>query len=437
MALPELARTSLDAVADAPLTAPVLGGYTAVSWLEATRSLGPVFRTDALGEPCVVIAGADSNRQAWQTPEDWSYRQTDAGTFFCRQMGEDHVSALDGEPHRRLRKLILPAFGAAALQRDIAATARTLTEGIQQGIGATLDLYGVLCHLFARVLTRTQLKSFAGEALLKALCEFEENFIFGQQIPLAEQERWFDRPLYRSVRATAFDHFRAVVAERRNGERADDSLQLVLDRPAPDDWAPLTDSELCEMVYLLSVAGVGNIANLICPLVHSVQDGPWAQALRDELAGADLTDPAQLRALQVLPALQRETERLFAPAPIIPKRTTRDLEFAGQPVPAGTLIMHLHTLWQFDPACFEDPLAFRPERWLEGGASKPNAFGGGKHLCLGMGVTRVLLPLTVATLYRETTPIALEAPHRIPIDAAFTPSPLTTAMRTELRARSG
>lgn len=436
MALPELADSALDAVSNAPLTAPVIAGYTAESWLAAAQALGPVFRTEVLGEPCVVIAGADSNRDAWRTPEDWSYRQTDAGTFFCRQMGEDHVSALDGEPHRRLRKLILPAFGAAALQRDIHTTAETLTAGIAQSVGTTVDLYGFLGHLFARVLTRTQLKSFASEALLGTLCDFEENFIFGQQIPLDAQTRWFDRPLYRAVSAAAFEHFRAVATARRDGERADDSLQLVLDRRAPNGLAPLTDSELSEVVYLLSVAGVGNIANLVCPLVYSVQDGPWAQALRDELAGADLTDPAQLRALQVLPALQRETERLFAPAPVIPKRTTRDLAFAGQQIPAGTLIMHLHTLWQFDPAHFEDPLAFRPERWLAGQSAKPNAFGGGKHLCLGMGVTRVLLPLAVATLYREGTPMALEAPRPVPIDATFTPSPQTTAMRTELRAPS-
>ncbi|MEM1230566.1 MAG: cytochrome P450 [Pseudomonadota bacterium] len=438
MALPELAPAELEAVADAPLTAPVIGGYSAVSWLQAQARLGPVFSTTALGEPCVVVTGSEANRTLWRSPDDWSYRDTDAGTFFCRQMGEDHVSALDGEPHRRLRKLILPAFGIGAMQRDLATAVTVLDQGVRRAVeegSQSRDLYGFLTRLLARVLTRTQVKSAPADALLERLCAFEEDFIFGQQIPLPDQDRWFARPEYLALKRDAFDYFRSVATARAEGERAEDSLQLLLDRPPPAGAPPLTPSEQAEAVYLLSVAGVGNIANLVCPLVYSLQDTQWPQRLREELEAADLADPEVLRSLSVLPALQRETERLFAPAPIIPKRATRDVELLGQPVDAGALVMHLHTLWQFDPQHFDAPLEFRPERWLADAPIKPNAFGGGKHLCLGMGVTRVLLPLVVAALYRYAEPRALETPVQVPLDPAFTPSPVTTRMVTRLDTR--
>lgn len=426
--LPELTAEALVPHDDRALTARTIAGYRIDSWLKALGELGSVAYTEVLGEPAVVVAGAASNKLLWQAPEHWSYRDTDTGTFFCQQMGEDHVSALDGEPHRRLRKLILPAFGAAAMQRDVRTLESELSGSIENGAGCVVDLYGFLCRAFAQALTRTQVKSRPDDELLDSLCDFEEAFIFGQQLSLNDQQRWFGRERYQSLKRAAFAYFDQVLQQRRSGERQDDSLQLLLEREPPEGLAALSETELQEAVYLLSVAGVGNIANLLCPLVYEMQGTDWPDRLRAEIGDRPLSDPATLRSLKVASALQRETERLFAPAPIIPKRATVAMEVQGRRIAAGTLVMHLHTLWHYDPDHFEAPLEFRPERWLDGAADKPNAFGGGKHLCLGMGVTRAVLPMALALLYRHSDPVCPEPPHFAAIDPGFEPSPVSTVM---------
>ena len=413
-------------------------GYTAASWLTAVSRIGPIFRTELAGNDCIVIATAAANKQAWKTPDDWSYRDTDTGTFFRRQMGEDHVSALDAEPHRRLRKLLLPAFGAAALSRDIATAGACMKQAFAEKVGVTSNFYETLSQLCIRSLSQTQVKVTIRQDLLLTLNRYEEEFINGQQLSLSDQDKWFKRIKHQKLRANAFDFFHTTALERKSGPRIDDSLDLLLQRKrVAASTVPLTDSELTEAVYLLTVAGVGNIARILCPLLWSINDTQWLPRLRQEVRGFDPALLAGMKNFPVLRAIIAETERCFAPAPIVPKRTTKDIEFMGVSIPAGTLIMHLHALSHFDQQRYPDPLKFDPARWIAANPEKPNAFGGGKHMCLGMGVTRIYLPLILATLFSHHGLEIEHAPLLDSLEPGFQPAPVSTVMNATLTQRPG
>lgn len=425
---PLLDPKSLDRDDSRVLTDLNIYDYTVASWLDAVKRLGPVFRTELAGSDCVVIATDQANKQAWKTPDDWSYRDTDTGTFFCRQMGEDHVSALDAEPHRRLRKLLLPAFGAAALGRDLTIAAATMQQAFQASVDVKANLYETLSQLCIRSLAQTQVKVSLHDDLLKKLNRYEEEFINGQQLTLPHQDSWFARVKHQKLRATAFEFFNKTALERKSGPRVDDSLDLLLQRKPAPGTAPLTDSELTEAVYLLTVAGVGNIARILCPLLWCISDTPWLNQLREEVRGFDPTLLTGMKNFPVMRAIISETERCFAPAPIVPKRTTKDINFLGISIPSGTLIMHLHALSHFDEKRYPDPLKFNPARWLTADLEKPNAFGGGKHMCLGMGVTRVYIPLILATLFSRHGLEIEHAPMLESLEPSFQPAPISTVM---------
>jgi cytochrome P450 len=433
--LPTLNIDSLDAQSGQNLNEPAIYGYSIASWLGAVDSLGPAFNANLDGQDCVVIASNEANKQAWRTPDDWAYRPTDAGTFFRNQMGEDHVSALDAEPHRRLRKLILPAFGAASMQKELASTATILTEGFQKIAGETVDLYQAFCHVFATSLSHTQIKTDISPALISTLCQFEEEFINGQQLSLDDQITWFARDSYQSLKKEAFSYFNGAVTEHQAGINSDDSLGLLIKRIPPEGFDELTESELAEAAYLLSVAGVGNIANMLCPALYAIQGTEWIDRLRDEFFDFQPENLAGMKAFPVTRAILSESERFFAPAPVIPKRTTQDLNFLGRIIPSGTLIMHLHTLSHFEESRYANPLEFNPQRWLDQDLEKANAFGGGKHMCLGMGVTRIYLPLSLALLVPNYDINIPEPPTATLINPQFTPSPMTTMMTGSLLPR--
>ncbi|XOV85582.1 MAG: cytochrome P450 [bacterium] len=415
------------------LTVPSIFGYTAASWTEALSNLGPVVQLHINAQPCIVISSMAANQQAWRNPAQWSYRDTDFSNIFRTQLGPDHVTILDGEPHRRLRKLILPGFGAAAMRRDVQTTCTTFAQNIERQAGSTVDLYRLACTTMADALTRTQIKTPITAAQRYDLCGFEEEFIAALQLSPPDQAHWFARPAYQKARDSAFAFFNQVLNARLRGHREDDSLDIILQRSAHSEFTPLSRTEIIESIYLLSIAGVGNIAHLLCTMLWKVAGTRWQGEARRQLRNVDLARLDGMKGLPLLKALINETERLFPPAPVIPKRTTQDIELLGQQIPRGSLVLHLHTLSHYDPATYPSPFEFQPQRWLEGSPARTNAFGGGKHLCLGMGVTRALLPLLAGLLLRDYQLDLPEPPQTRIIDADFGSVPVSTAMRVTLQ----
>src|SRR5437764_1607255 len=84
-----------------------------------------------------------------------------------------------------------------------------------------------------------------------------------------------------------------------------------------------------------------------------------------------------------------ETLRLYPPAWIGPRRNVDAFEFAGHRVPAGVPLYYCSWASHHLPDVFEEPEAFRPERFSEAArASLPKGayvpFGGGSRTCIGM-----------------------------------------------------
>jgi hypothetical protein len=98
-----------------------------------------------------------------------------------------------------------------------------------------------------------------------------------------------------------------------------------------------------------------------------------------------------------------EGERLHPGSTFLKRRPARDLAFAGHTLAAGAPVLQAHTLPHFLPEYYADPLAFRPRRWLEGPPPRKALadFGGGPHICIGMNLTRVQVPVVLAEILRR------------------------------------
>jgi len=423
-------------------------GYTLASWQRLIAQRGPILRADFANKEQVFLCNHETDRRAWKTPEDWLYGPpTSSGDFFLREMGQTHITQQDGTVHRRSRKLLLPGFGINAISRDIDAIGKVLASDLQALRAKPIDLHAELCMSYTRALSRSQVKVDLDRAMLRKLNNFEEWFIAGLQLDEQQQLKWHTHPDYVTLKAHAFALFDDIADERLNPTKKSntpgDTLQELLESEPKGDWQPLHSHELRNVIYLLLVAGVGNIANLASCMAWALHQHPqWQQALREELnhiTSAEL--PSKLRSgLKRFPKLQAtvfETERCFLPAPIVPKTTTRDVDVMGYQIAAGTQVQQMIGMSHFDEARYPDPLAFKPERWLHDDTARANAYGGGSHLCLGMGVSRVLLPLTVALLVKDhhlMPESAVAEPQSLPIRKDIHYSPLATHMEVTLSA---
>ncbi|ONM19154.1 3,9-dihydroxypterocarpan 6A-monooxygenase [Zea mays] len=129
----------------------------------------------------------------------------------------------------------------------------------------------------------------------------------------------------------------------------------------------------------------------------------------DAVVGGDrIASEADLPRLPYLMAAYKETLRLHPAAPIAHRQSSEEMVVRGFTVPPQTAVFI--NVWAIgrDPAYWEEPLAFRPERFMPGGAAEslePRGqhfqympFGSGRRGCPGMGLALQSVPAVLAAL---------------------------------------
>jgi cytochrome P450 len=96
----------------------------------------------------------------------------------------------------------------------------------------------------------------------------------------------------------------------------------------------------------------------------------------------------------------QEAMRLYPPALAFARRSKEELELAGYRIPKGSSIFLSPYITQRNPAYFEDPAEFRPERWQNytGPKFAYLPFGGGAKMCIGEPFARLEGILALAIL---------------------------------------
>jgi cytochrome P450 len=150
---------------------------------------------------------------------------------------------------------------------------------------------------------------------------------------------------------------------------------------------------------------------------------------------------ADLPRLPWLQACLKEVLRLYPSAPaLLTRRSTRPLRVAGHVLPAGATLRLTPGVIQRDPRWFEEPEAFRPERFdpASGHAEIPRGawlpFGAGPRVCLGSHFALTEMGLIAARLLQryELTPLPGQAAPRPRMEITLRPD---TPLRLQLRRR--
>jgi cytochrome P450 len=161
-----------------------------------------------------------------------------------------------------------------------------------------------------------------------------------------------------------------------------------------------------EAITLL-IAGHETSANALSWIWWLLSQHPKAEeALWDELdsvLGGRLPTLADLPALPYTQMVIEEAMRLYPPAWITSRNVVADDEIAGYPIPKKSVVLMLPYTTHRHPAFWEEPEAFRPERFSPANKAKQHKFayfpfGGGPRLCIGKHFAMMELPLVVATL---------------------------------------
>lgn len=397
--------------------------------LEMVDSVGPVYRMMFDGKEHLVISGLEANDMAWRNPDSWSYH--DAMWPFRHQLSEVHVTQLDGEAHRRKRRLLKAGFKMDQIVKWIPLMAEVIAEDLAKAAGTTTELHDFIMDTLTRANSKSMINLDLTDTERAAFIKFEEEFIGA--LFLGDRVReFYGRPDYVKLKEDVMAYVLNLVRQRAAAqERPDDNLTAVMDERARN-LDPLTEEELIYDTYLLLVAGHGNSAKTVCWALHEVMKQPeWLAALTAELEGFDATK--LMRGMEAFPYLKAtllEAERMYPAAPVLPRVAAEDIDFDGFVIPAGTRVLHMQVLPHFMESIYDEPLAFKPERFLHKDPPRKahGTFGGGTHICLGLNLTRVQMPLFLGQLlgnhkleaYSEPRFFKVVPDHEItPIRVAF------------------
>jgi cytochrome P450 len=390
--------------------------------LDAYERHGPVFSLRVLSTRVVFMLGPAANHRILVShASDFTWRD---GAFsdLIPLLG-DGLLTIDGDFHRRSRRIMLPAFH----RERIAAALATMEQEIERAVapwrpGDRIDLYTWGRELALRVAMRALfgLDPDARRADLDPAREFERALAFYGEDYWLQVLRGPGTPWARLTDARRrLDGLilGEIARRRRSGARGEDLLSLLLDAE-DEEGGRLSDAHVRDEVMTLLFAGHDTTTATIAFLFHELARHPdVADAIARELPprpgyadlmGGDLV--ALDRALD-------ETLRLYPPAWVGPRRAVRTFTFAGVTVPQGAPVNYSSYASHRLADVFEDPHAFKPERFADR-ASWPRGayvpFGAGSRQCIGMRFGQLEIKAIAARILAEHR-LALEPGYRLEI----------------------
>jgi cytochrome P450 len=286
-----------------------------------------------------------------------------------RPFGPPGFLFLDPPDHTRLRGLVSKAFVPKvikALEPDITALVDSLLDKIEarRSFDVMADLayplpVAVICRLLGVPLEDQPKFSRASALLVEAL---DPIITF-----TGEAREGFEERMQAGMWLRGY--LRELI-KRRRSEPGDDLMSRLIHVEESGDQ--LTEDEIVATCNLLLVAGHETTVNLIANAILAMLRHPrqWAAL------GADA---------QRVSAVVEETLRYDPPVQLMGRIAADDMTIGDTTVPKGDIMMLLLAAAHHDPAAFDRPDQFDPDREH----IRHLGFGKGPHFCLGAPLARL------------------------------------------------
>ncbi len=289
-----------------------------------------------------------------------------------------------GDDWLRQRRLIQPGFHRRrieALEREMRLVIGEECE--RAAAQPALDLFRFTRLVAFRIIVRALFTRGFGEReterLHTVLDQLQAYIIYPIRLPfLRGPLRWtgLERRHLRLAEESR-ELIRQQIALRRRSDPKDDLLQMLLDARYEDTGAPMDDGRLIDEILILFAAGYETSANALAWTF-------WLLLRHPEEMDRLRADPSDDRLTRVI----EESMRLYPPAWITDRVALGPDEAAGFAIDPGVTIGIFIYGIHHNPAYYDAPAAFRPDRMHPARKKERHPFsflpfGGGPRLCIG------------------------------------------------------
>jgi cytochrome P450 len=380
----------------------------------AARDYGDIVRIPVVLQSRILLNHPDYIQQVLIHQQSKFHKSTLSKEATRRLLGQGLLVS-EGDFWRRQRRLAQPAFHrnrineySSAMVECAEAQAGTWHDGDARNIAE--EMMALTLEAAVRTLFGT---TMPGEAhRVGRAMGFLMRYSLGRaRKPISIPSNW---PTPRNKRATREYNFLdslvyRIIAERKaqpNTNHRNDLLSMLMSA-MDEDGTQMTSQQLRDETMTLFLAGHETTALTLAWTWYLLSLNPKGESeLHEELdrvLGGRAPNVADLGQLPYLHAVIQEVLRLYPPAYMLARTSIAPFSIGGYDFAAGETVLMSQWVMHRDPRYYDEPDAFRPERWLDGLADRlpPGAyfpFGDGPRRCIGQGFAMLESALVIATI---------------------------------------
>ena len=324
----------------------------------------------------------------------------------------------EGDFHLRQRRIIQPLFHHSNIARYTA----TMWEVAQSRVDSWRDGQEVLMNqeLFSLALATVTKVLFSTELSDQRSAEFQQSvpvLLEGlarralapidllDKLPTPMNRR-FDQALraMENVVNSIIDEYRADHTESA------DLLGALLRARDEQTGEGMSDQQVYDEVVTMLIAGTQTTADALSWTCYLLTQHPHVlerlQTELDETLGDREVRYADLGNLRYLQQVIAETLRLYPSTWMLMRRPVVDVDLGSWTIPAGSMVLFSIYALQRDPALYERPEQFNPDRWAPERAADIQRsayipFGSGVRGCVGEHFARAEMTVILSVILRE------------------------------------
>jgi cytochrome P450 len=196
--------------------------------------------------------------------------------------------------------------------------------------------------------------------------------------------------------------------ELRRKSPGTDLISLLVHARTEDDSAPqLTERELMSITTTAVAGGVDTTRNGIAFGLHALATVPGLLQRLRESAEQE----------KDLGRFIEETLRFYTPVPQLPRVATREIQFGGKIIAAGSLVFLCWASGNRDAKRFADADTFNLDR---ANSSQQLAFGTGVHFCIGAMLARQEMRCAFREIVNQVRSMELAMPsEQLDLSSSF------------------
>ncbi len=217
------------------------------------------------------------------------------------------------------------------------------------------------------------------------------------------------------------NYFKKILPERRANPGKDLFSRFCTAKD--EDGNQFTDQEIIDhLIFVLMAAHDTTAITLTLMSYFLAKHTDWQNALRAEGANFEVTGETKvndLRTLDKMGLVMKETLRIHPPLITVSRKLGRDIEINELTIPKDTFVSVVFQMTHHDERIWSSPAKFDPERFNKERSEQLKCpfgyapFGAGKHHCIGYQFAELMVKIGMTELlkrYKITVPVGYESP---------------------------